>query len=101
AYTEVVNELSMIRNSAQGYELRSKQTEALVESVSLSTRLFDSARADYTEVLLTQREALEARVELVEMRQSQLMAAVKAYKALGGGTPEPEPQPEQAQPKKK
>lgn len=89
AYTEVVNELSMIRNSAQGYDLRSRQTDALVEAVSLSSRLFDSARADYTEVLLTQREALEARVELVEMRQSQLMAAVKAYKALGGGATDP------------
>lgn len=89
AYTEVVNELSMIRNMAQGYELKSKQTEALVDSVSLSNRLFESARADYTEVLLTQREALEARVDLVEMRQSQLMAAVKAYKALGGGVEAP------------
>lgn len=89
AYTEVVNELSMIRNMAQGYELKSKQTEALVDSVSLSTKLFDSARADYTEVLLTQREALEARVDLVEMRQTQLMAAVKAFKALGGGIEAP------------
>lgn len=88
AYTEVVNELSMIRNLGQGYELKSRQTEALVDSVSLSTQLFDSARADYTEVLLTQREALEARVDLVEMRQAQLMAAVKAFKAIGGGAPE-------------
>lgn len=89
AYTEVVNELSMIRNMAQGYELKSKQAEALVDSVALSNQLFDSARADYTEVLLTQREALDARVDLVEMRQAQLMAAVKAFRALGGGAPAP------------
>ena len=89
AYTEVVNELSMIRNMAQGYELKSKQTDALVDSVSLSNQLLDSARADYTEVLLTQREALDARVDLVEMRQTQLMAAVKAFRALGGGAPDP------------
>ena len=54
----------------------------------MSSQLFNSARADYTEVLLTQREALESRVELVEMKQTQLMAAVKAYKALGGGVPD-------------
>jgi NodT family efflux transporter outer membrane factor (OMF) lipoprotein len=89
AYTEVLNELSMIRNTAQGYDLKSRQVEALVDSISLSTQLFDSARADYSEVLLTQREALEARVELVEMRQAQLMAAVKAYRALGGGAEAP------------
>lgn len=88
AYVEVVNELSQIRNTGQAYELKSKQVEALTSSVALSGQLFDSARADYTEVLLTQREALEARVELVELRQTQLMAAVKAYKALGGGVVE-------------
>lgn len=88
AYVEVVNELSQIRNTGQAFELKSKQVEALADSVALSGQLFDSARADYTEVLLTQREALEARVELVELRQTQLMAAVKAYKALGGGVVE-------------
>ncbi|MFM7805062.1 MAG: hypothetical protein ACKPGK_11275, partial [Verrucomicrobiota bacterium] len=88
-YTGGVSELAMSRNRAQGYDLKSKQAEALVESVSLSNQLFDSARADYTEVLLTQREALDARVDLVEMRQAQLMAAVKAFRALGGGAPAP------------
>ncbi|MFM8360419.1 MAG: TolC family protein, partial [Verrucomicrobiota bacterium] len=95
AYLEAVNELSRIRNLGQGFELKSRQVEALMDSAALSAQLFDSARADYTEVLLTQREALEARVELVELKQSQLTAAVKAYRALGGGadgSPEP-PEP--------
>ena len=98
AYTEVVNELSLIRNVGQGYELKFRQADALADSVSLSNQLFDSARADYTEVLLTQREALEARVELVELRQTQLMAAVKAYKALGGGVVETQVRPESPAP---
>lgn len=85
AYVEVVNELSRIRNVAQGVDFKSKQVDALQDSASMSIQLFNSARADYTEVLLTQREALEARVELVEMKQSQLIASVMAYKALGGG----------------
>ncbi len=88
AYTEVLNELFRIRNVGQGYDLKFRQADALANSVSISSQLFDSARADYTEVLLTQREALEARVELVELRQTQLMATVRAYKALGGGTVE-------------
>lgn len=102
AYVDVVNELSRIRNVGQGYELKSKQAEALADSVALSSLLFDSARADYTEVLLTQREALEARIELVEIQQSRLMAAVNAYKALGGGVVEasstPAPAGENARP---
>jgi len=88
AYVEVVNALSQVRNVGQGYELKSRQVEALSDAATMSSQLFNSARADYTEVLLTQREALESRVELVEMKQIQLMAAVKAYKALGGGVPD-------------
>jgi len=47
--------------------------------------LFRSARADYMEVLLTQRDALESRFELVETHKQQLNAMVDVYKALGGG----------------
>lgn len=91
AYVEAVNALTEIRNTGEGYALKERQVAALAESASLSSQLFDSARADYTEVLLTQRETLEARVELVELRQKQLLASVKAYRALGGGQPAAEP----------
>jgi multidrug efflux system outer membrane protein len=101
AYVEVVNELSHIGNVGQGYQLKSKQVEALAEAASLSAQLFDSARADYTEVLLTQREALESKVELVELKQTQLMAAVKAYRALGGGAVDARSIPESTKPQTK
>lgn len=85
AYIEVVNQLAEIRNLNQGFSLKSQQVAALSDSIDISGKLFNSARADYTEVLLTQRDALEARIDLVEMKQQQLNAYVKAYKALGGG----------------
>jgi len=34
---------------------------------------------------LTQREALEAKFELIETKMQQLNATVSVYKALGGG----------------
>ncbi len=37
------------------------------------------------EVLLTQREALEAKFELVETKMQQMNARVNMYQALGGG----------------
>lgn len=37
------------------------------------------------EVLLTQREALESKMELVEMKLQQLQAKVGIYRSLGGG----------------
>jgi len=85
AYVEVVNQLSNIQNLQQSYDLRQQQVAALTESIDISTRLFRSARADYMEVLLTQRDALDSRFELVETRMRQMNAVVDVYRALGGG----------------
>ena len=84
-YIEVVNQLSKMENLKQSYALKESQVEALTESIDLSTRLFQSARIEYIEVLLTQREALESKMELVETKKDQLMARVNVYQALGGG----------------
>ena len=85
AYVEVVNQLSNIRNLRNSYELRAQQVDALSTSITISGNLFRSARADYMEVLLTQRDAFESRFELVETRKQQLNAMVDVYQALGGG----------------
>lgn len=85
AYIEVVNQFSQITNINQSYDLKERQVAALSEAIDVASLLFRSARADYTEVLLTQRDALESRMELVELKQQQASAVVRAYRALGGG----------------
>jgi multidrug efflux system outer membrane protein len=85
AYIEVANNLSKIDNLENTYNLKSQQVDALQESISISNSLFKSARADYMEVLLTQRDALEARFELIENKKMQLTTAVDLYRSLGGG----------------
>lgn len=85
AYIEVANQLSNIDNLNKSYELKAGQVQALTESIDISIRLFQSARADYMEVLLTQRDALESSVELVETKKDQMLAKVEIYRALGGG----------------
>ncbi|MFT7085373.1 MAG: NodT family efflux transporter outer membrane factor (OMF) lipoprotein [Vicingaceae bacterium] len=85
AYVEVVNQLSKIENLNKSFDLKSQQVDALNTSITISTSLFQSARADYMEVLLTQRDALEAKMELVETKNDQLNALVQMYQALGGG----------------
>ncbi|VXB41169.1 TolC family protein [Maribacter litoralis] len=84
-YIEVVNMLSKIENLKKSYVLKEEQVEALTASIDLSTRLFQSARIEYIEVLLTQREALESKMELVETKKDQLLANINVYQALGGG----------------
>ena len=84
-YIEVANQLSGISNLEKSYSLKSKQVEALNQSINISNDLFKSTRADYLEVLMTQRDALEAKLELIETKKQQLNAMVKIYQALGGG----------------
>lgn len=85
AHMEVVNQLSNIGNLKKSYDLKSKQVQALTESIDISTGLFKSARADYMEVLLTQRDALDSKFDLIETKKQQMNALVNMYQALGGG----------------
>ncbi|PJJ59498.1 TolC family protein [Hymenobacter chitinivorans] len=85
AYIEVANQLANISNLEKTYSEKAKEVQALNESSTISNSLFSSARADYTEVLFTQRDALESKFDLVETKMQQLNATVNVYRALGGG----------------
>ncbi|QQV03412.1 MULTISPECIES: TolC family protein [Chryseobacterium] len=85
AYIEVANQLSKIKNLNNSVSIKMLEVDALTKSIDISNDLFKYARADYMEVLLTQRDALESRFELVEKKVDQLKASVAVYRALGGG----------------
>lgn len=85
AYVEVANHVAKVSNMGKSYDLKAKQVQALTESIVISNDLFRSTRADYMEVLLTQRDALESKFELIETKKQQLNAVVSVYQALGGG----------------
>ncbi len=85
AYIEVANQLANIGNLQNTYDLKAQEVQALNQSITISNNLFRSARADYMEVLLTQRDALESRFDLIETKMQQLNATVNVYRALGGG----------------
>lgn len=85
AYIEVANQMSKISNLENSYALKSQQVQVLNESIEISNNLFKNTRADYMEVLLTQRDALESRFELIETKMQQMDAWISIYQALGGG----------------
>ena len=85
AYLDVLNQLSKMEKFTKSFETKSKEVEILDQSVIIANSLFNSARADYAEVLLTQKEALESRIDLVETKMKQLDGKINIYKALGGG----------------
>ncbi len=85
AHLEVLNQLAGNKNYSDSYVSKASQVDILSNSIEISNSLFKSARADYTEVLFTQREALEAKMDLTEIKRKQLFAEVNIYMALGGG----------------
>ena len=85
AYADVANQLTILKNLDTMYDLKIRQVKALTDSIEISNILFRAARVDYVEALITQRDALEAETELIEIKKRQLAASVDLYKALGGG----------------
>ncbi|TWT61319.1 Cation efflux system protein CusC precursor [Rubinisphaera italica] len=85
AYTEVVNRIARVDNYGKSIKIKKQQLAALEASVESANQLFQNARAGYVEVMLAQREMIEARMVIVETKQEQLSAMVSAYQALGGG----------------
>lgn len=85
AYIEVANQLSNINNLQLSYDAKLKEVQTLSQANRISNSLFKAVRAEYTEVLLTQRDALESKFDLTETKMQQLNATVNVYRALGGG----------------
>jgi len=85
AYLEVSNQLSKISNLEKSYIMKSQQVNALNKSIDVANDLFKSARADYLEVLMTQRDAFESKLELIETKKEILNSSIHVYRDLGGG----------------
>lgn len=85
AYSSVSSLLSKMKNMELYCKLKKNQSDALEEAIQISILLFKNSRADYLEVLLNQRDALDAKMELIEAKQTQLGTVVDLYKNLGGG----------------
>ncbi|MGL6038681.1 MAG: TolC family protein, partial [Soonwooa sp.] len=85
AYLDVANQMSKIKNIDQYYILKKQQAKALDQSNDIAHQLFKNMRADYLEVLMNQRDALDAKMELIEAKEKQLNTVIDIYKSLGGG----------------
>ncbi len=84
-YIEVYNEIVTIKNLEKIHQLKSNEVAVLSEAIDASAVLFKTGRANYVEVLMTQKGALQSKIELVNIKQRQFNALVNIYKALGGG----------------
>jgi NodT family efflux transporter outer membrane factor (OMF) lipoprotein len=85
AYVEVYNELNKLNTLQRVYRLKSEEVNTLAQAIETSTDLFKTGRATYLEVLLTQQNLLDAKLNFIDVRRNQFMSTVNIYKALGGG----------------
>ena len=77
--------MAMVENYTRSIEIKKQQLKSLEASVDSASNLFQNARVEYVEVLLAQRDLMDARTVLIETKKQQLAAVVNAYQALGGG----------------
>jgi multidrug efflux system outer membrane protein len=85
AYAEVFVETSNLRMLNDIFELKSSEAALLNSSIETSGELFKARRANYLEVIVVQKNALQAKQELVDVRKRQYFSRINLYKALGGG----------------
>jgi len=84
-YTELVNQLANYERLIKITEYNQDEVRFLQTAVDNANELYRTGRATYLEVLLAQRNALEARIASIEVKRRQLTCRVNVYKALGGG----------------
>lgn len=84
-YVEVYNEVARINGLENIVNLKTQQADVLSKSIETSTELFKTGRANYIEVLMTQRSSLDSKIELIDAKERQFNSVVNLYKALGGG----------------
>jgi outer membrane protein TolC len=85
SYVEVLDLVNQFQTLDM--QLENKSNEVLVQrrSVENSNIMFTVGYANYLDVLNAQSRALQAEIELVELKIEQLQTRVNLYRALGGG----------------
>jgi multidrug efflux system outer membrane protein len=85
AYSEVCTLMSKVDNLNQYFKLKEEESDKLTHSVEIARQLYLNSRCTYLDVLMDQRDALDAKMELVDAKEQQLSNIVNVYRSLGGG----------------
>ncbi len=84
-YFEVYNQMVQINNLEKIYRLKNSEARVLDLSIQTASELFMTGRATYLEVILNRKNALQSKIELIDVRRRQYNAVINIYRALGGG----------------
>lgn len=84
-YFEVYNQMVLINNLEKLHTLKTSEADVLNKSVQTASELFSTGRATYLEVILNRKNALQSKIELIDVRKRQYYSLINIYRALGGG----------------
>ncbi|MCH7414697.1 TolC family protein [Belliella sp. R4-6] len=85
SYLEILDLVNSIDQYSNQKNLKRNEVEVQKRSVENSNIMFSVGYANYLDVTNAQRRALEAEIELVELKVKELQTKVKLFRALGGG----------------
>ena len=85
AAREVSDALYNYAAADEKLEIKTDEFEAYDLATEYSEQLLNNGFANYLEVLTARENALNARLELIQIRYNELDAIVELYQALGGG----------------
>lgn len=85
AAMEVYNSLKGMETLSEQFQLKEKELEALKTAVKTANELYINGFANYLEVITAQQSLLEADLELVQLRRSQMQYIIQLYRSTGGG----------------
>ncbi|MFN8349373.1 MAG: TolC family protein [Spirosomataceae bacterium] len=84
-YFEVYTQMVQIHNLEKLHTLKTSEADVLTKSIQTASELFTTGRATYLEVILNRKNALQSKIELIDVRKRQYNALINIYRALGGG----------------
>lgn len=84
-FIEVYNSLNNIKNTKEMHDTKLEEVTILKQSISTSSELFKAGRANYMEIILAQKNALQSQIELINYKKRQNISIVNLYRSLGGG----------------
>jgi len=85
ASKEVSDAMFSYQTATKKIEIKEKEYEAYALATSYSQELLNNGLANYLEVLRSEENALNASLDLVNAKNSQLQSMIDLYQALGGG----------------
>ncbi len=82
---EVTTNVNSIQQLKQRLIYKQEESGLLNEAIETSRELYLAGYANYLEVIMAQRSALEVEIDLIQTHKEVLRAGIALYRSLGGG----------------